>query len=1193
MRSFLLLALLGIVYGAPAQQSGLCEVCHLLVGEVQDLFTTGQTQSTILNYVQNSCSKLPTEEKDTCLSFIRDNSLTIFDKLSHDLSPHDFCMKLDDVCLQYEEPEEEEVPSVTGNPLECELCKLIVLGIDKIIIGSNKSASVVNKTLEKFCDDLPAQVSGICKMIEPLVLKAITSGLEPEAACKFATLCLADVEEGSSQITCDVCHSAMNAIGIEDTGLVCVADRTCKEDEVVVEPTQIAEPVIQAPLEEVEPEVQDTLECQICKFAIQAVDEILGTNRSVAAVNDTLMKVCNSLPDELKSSCVNVEPEILKAILGGIDPTKACDFLKICNDASKGFTEIPCDVCKNTLEAVAGEAGLAICYKFEDICAPVEDDYRAVAVEADAECELCKFVVQLLDNALANGGTVEKVNATLITICNSLPDTYKPICLGLVPQIDSIIASGVDPTTACTAINFCTANDKSLTLTDELKCAICETLTEKLPVDEAVLFKSEMCIKGCHERSRRSIVETIGDSIKSEFECEICHAVIQTLEELIGKNATVDQINNTIYEICERLTGKQLQDICLQEAPKALPLLENGLDANKTCIAVKLCTAGYVDKKTETNVKDVVTDSPLMNAIEEKMTKNVGDLKCEICEALIDLLDSYITDNATDDKINATLLQLCSSLPSGEFRDVCMQYEPQIMAAIEKGFDPPTTCQTAGLCAAKKELTLSDVSTDALLQQYLKQKNDKNVGDIKCDICEGVVELVDKYIEDNATDEKINETLYQICSSLPDGAFKDICKEQVPTIMKIIESGGFDPQTVCTKAGLCNGFLADYEEEDIPIPENEDPRNLRDLKCTVCEEVIKEIDSLVAQNETIAKINETIYDVCSKLTGALQNLCLQAAPTILQAIEAGADPESTCTAIGLCSSVQDYQTVTDNQVDIKCDICEFIISEMDKILADNATDAKINATIYSLCTRFSGAAQLLCRNLAPLIVQQVEAGVNPTDACRILTLCPQRVDDALDVAVNEIEDVFVEETSDDEQVDIKCDVCEFLIGEMDKILADNATDQAINASIYAVCGSLPALFQPICTNIAPGLVNIIEAGIDPTAGCQVLTLCPTAIQYDVPLDIEEEDVAMETLDCELCRKSLQSAYNEIDEMKIESVLLRICSNMPLGFKEQCENLVNENGGKYLKMVLEQYTPTSLCEIAHCYENGEPGFNGSS
>lgn len=47
-------------------------------------------------------------------------------------------------------------------------------------------------------------------------------------------------------------------------------------------------------------------------------------------------------------------------------------------------------------------------------------------------------------------------------------------------------------------------------------------------------------------------------------------------------------------------------------------------------------------------------------------------------------------------------------------------------------------------------------------------------GDLACDVCEGVVELLDTLLENNATDEKINQTLYQLCSGLPDGALKDL-----------------------------------------------------------------------------------------------------------------------------------------------------------------------------------------------------------------------------------------------------------------------------------------------------------------------------------------------------------------------------------------------------------------------------------
>lgn len=46
----------------------------------------------------------------------------------------------------------------------------------------------------------------------------------------------------------------------------------------------------------------------------------------------------------------------------------------------------------------------------------------------------------------------------------------------------------------------------------------------------------------------------------------------------------------------------------------------------------------------------------------------------------------------------------------------------------------------------------------------------------------------------------------------------------------------------------------------------------RDLKCEVCKAVIEEIDAVIKQNATIDKINETVYDLCSKLQGALQDL---------------------------------------------------------------------------------------------------------------------------------------------------------------------------------------------------------------------------------------------------------------------------------------------------------------------------------
>ncbi|KAH3861877.1 hypothetical protein DPMN_024830 [Dreissena polymorpha] len=49
---------------------------------------------------------------------------------------------------------------------------------------------------------------------------------------------------------------------------------------------------------------QDTVGCQICKFVVLAADNLLGENKTAAAVKSTLDKLCNDLPGELKDTVI-------------------------------------------------------------------------------------------------------------------------------------------------------------------------------------------------------------------------------------------------------------------------------------------------------------------------------------------------------------------------------------------------------------------------------------------------------------------------------------------------------------------------------------------------------------------------------------------------------------------------------------------------------------------------------------------------------------------------------------------------------------------------------------------------------------------------------------------------------------------------------------------------------------------------
>ncbi|WAQ97104.1 SAP-like protein [Mya arenaria] len=168
--------------------------------------------------------------------------------------------------------------------------------------------------------------------------------------------------------------------------------------------------------------------------------------------------------------------------------------------------------------------------------------------------------------------------------------------------------------------------------------------------------------------------------------------------------------------------------------------------------------------------------------------------------------------------------------------------------------------------------------------------------------------------------------------------------------------------------------------------------------------------------------------------------CQLIAPTIVKELEKGGDPQKTCSDVKLCSA--DIRPIEQPVGDIKCDICELIINALDKLAGQNATDEKINATIYALCGELPGAAQIFCQNVAPTIVKAIEQGVDPQAACAALKLCSTAV---LRPTVQLTKEVG----------DVKCDICELLVQELEKLIGANATDEKINATIYGLCDQLP------------------------------------------------------------------------------------------------------------------------------------------
>ena len=81
-----------------------------------------------------------------------------------------------------------------------------------------------------------------------------------------------------------------------------------------------------------------------------------------------------------------------------------------------------------------------------------------------------------------------------------------------------------------------------------------------------------------------------------------------------------------------------------------------------------------------------------------------------------------------------------------------------------------------------------------------------------------------------------------------------------------------------------------------------------DTECTVCEFVVGEIESLLSKNTTEAEIIMELEKVCAlfgKDIGAeCDTVVTTYAPELISYIVMNEDPQTACTAVGLCSSAK-------------------------------------------------------------------------------------------------------------------------------------------------------------------------------------------------------------------------------------------------------------------------------------------------
>lgn len=81
------------------------------------------------------------------------------------------------------------------------------------------------------------------------------------------------------------------------------------------------------------------VECSLCRYVISYVDAVVKTNKSEAAIESALSKVCDILPAAIKDKCaemvISYGPILPALIAKYVTPDQVCDAIKLCSNGTQ------------------------------------------------------------------------------------------------------------------------------------------------------------------------------------------------------------------------------------------------------------------------------------------------------------------------------------------------------------------------------------------------------------------------------------------------------------------------------------------------------------------------------------------------------------------------------------------------------------------------------------------------------------------------------------------------------------------------------------------------------------------------------------------------------------------------------------------------------------------------------------------
>lgn len=286
--------------------------------------------------------------------------------------------------------------------------------------------------------------------------------------------------------------------------------------------------------------------------------------------------------------------------------------------------------------------------------------------------------------------------------------------------------------------------------------------------------------------------------------------------------------------------------------------------------------------------------------------------------------------------------------------------------------------------------------------------------------------------------------------------------------------------------------------------------------------------------------------------------------------------------------------VRTTQAQLTCTICQFVVGEVEKFLAENATESEILAKLEDACVILANPKWVQdCKDLVetygPDLIQHVINNEPPNVACAAVGLCNSSslavVDKKLSNKVKTIKD------------EIGCAVCTYIVTAAEGYIANNATESDILAFLEKDCELLGikswvATCQGTIATFGPEIIQLVIDKQPADVVCTEIGLCSNSSAPAVAAPAPKVS-GNETVPCELCEMLVYYTEKYIASNKTEGEVIdeltKLCADLPIqSWATDCSNMVVEYGDAIVAYIVNEEPPQVVCtELRLCSSQQAP------